>query len=316
MAITPRTILTHPASAAMAAASVLAVTLGFIYISAPTCRGSASVEPATEIHDACQYVGDEMGHQSSWTEFNWYQVANCYESQGDSHAVIDTATTGLQFYPRSETLYNLKGYHEIETQQYTQAVNTLELGLKMVDRQSTGTMANNLAWAGLWTPRDLDLDRSRALYQSSLRTEPNMCEALHTGLWVEYAIARESHGLERAHALRTFNHLRDRYEGCESRYDDGDRRKLMEVMGAGVLYTLVDKELGLANHTRSGLMVNVARELRTDYMGASIDELCRDASPMASVHHACAEVVDQHIQALKRAERAHTRGRKNCRLRK
>lgn len=314
MAITPRTIFTNPASATVMAASLFAFTAAGLYMfgdCATSCsRSEVSAATVVETSSACDDVRmSKTFDKSQWSEYDWFQYASCFDQHNASRKVVDVATQGLNYHPSSEALYNLKGYHLIELGEYEEAVRTLETGLRRVGVTSSGTMENNLAWAGLWVPREMDLHRARALYKRSMQREAGVCETIHTGMWVEYAISREARGLERAQALRAFNDLSVKYEPCQERYDDGDRTLLIEVLGAAVISEHVARELRanalLDGADRPGdmMMGNVARELRKRYRGASIDALCREASPLATAHHTCVDMVDKAVTTQRRLEK-------------
>ncbi|MEC9396704.1 MAG: hypothetical protein VYE40_06880 [Myxococcota bacterium] len=322
MAITPRTIFTNPASAAVMAASLLGFTAAGMYLT-NMCGSSCSVaevEPAQqvvefEIDAPCEDLRlDKIADKSQWSEYDWFEYGKCFEKHQDSHRVIEVSTQGLNYYPASEALYNLKGYHQISLHRYEDAVKTLETGLRRVGVPSDGVMTNNLAWAGLWVPRELDLHQARSLYKRSLASDSGVCETIHTGLWVEYAIARESRGIERAQALRNFTNLRLQYKPCQDRYDDGNRELLLEVLGAAVIFEQVDREMQSSgqlptncNSDSKRLMQNVSKELRKHYRGASIDALCREASPLATAHHTCVDLVDKSVTQQRHIERTNIR---------
>lgn len=312
MAITPRTIFTNPASAALTAASLFAVTAAGMY-AFTTCPSSCSfeeAEPAVSVHhkmSTCTAQHAPTG-TAALSEESWFDYANCYSEQGNSPRVVEITTQGLRHYPASEALYNLKGYHQIVTKQYHQAVQTLETGMRRVGAPSNGLMANNLAWAGLWAPRSMTRDRARQLYTLALRYEPTSCETLHTGLWVEYAKAKETTGIQRAEALRNFNMLKHRYGACTDRYLSGDWNALTEVLGAAVVMEDVEREF--ARNTRSivrgcdskkgSLLKNVSKELRKRYRGSTIDSLCMESIPLSSAHHTCINLIDKTITDLRK----------------
>ena len=320
MAITPRTIFTNPASAVVTAASLFALTAAGMYaynMSSTGChfeeaeeKVEAKVIVAEQTPTACDSLRESLSHdKSSWSEFDWFQYASCFDKHNDSRQVIEVTTHGLNYYPSSEALYNLKGYHQISLGEHEAAVKTLETGLRRVGATSSGTMTNNLAWAGLWVPREMELHRARALYRRSMSREAGVCESIHTGMWVEYAIASQSRGLERAQALRAFHNLREQYEPCVARYDDGERDKLIEVLGAAVIAEDLDRELrsnALLHKSKpcgsDHALTLVAKELRRRHRGASIDALCREAVPMASAHHTCVEMIDQAVTTQRRIE--------------
>ncbi|MFU8805588.1 MAG: hypothetical protein ACNA8W_17375, partial [Bradymonadaceae bacterium] len=168
-------------------------------------------------------------------------------------------------------------------------------GMRNVPRHRNGVMANNLAWAGLWESRLMRHSEARALYEQSLNISPNVCETLHTGLWVEYAIATRTNGVERFDALKRFNDLRDRYEPCLSRMESGEWNTLIEVVGASILFEEIDQEPSVA-------MTQVSSELRQNYRGASIEVICKEAMPLAETHHLCVDKVQRTVARLRQVE--------------
>ena len=310
MAITPRTVLTNPGTAAIAAASLFALTAAGMAMFT-TCPNRAynrapcpTLDIAEEVMNPCDGALDQMPMQrAQWSEYNWFMYANCFAQLEDSERVITEASAGIEYYPTSEALFNLKGYHLIQLDRHTEAVETLKLGLRRIGQPQQGTLENNLAWAGLWVPRELDLYQARALYKNALNKGQNVCEVIHTGLWVEYAVAEQSQGIERARALRTFSDLRERYAPCQGRYDDGDRDQLLEVLSALIAFKDVDRELNKDARTAhvtedcasKRLASDVARKVHESYRGVSVDEVCRDAVPLATAHHTCVEMVEQIV---------------------
>lgn len=314
MAITPRTILTNPATVATATVSVLAVAAAALLAlgTCPSKRGCHMVKVSSttyKTHDVpCDNLRRQLGHnKATWSEFDWFQYATCFDQHNDSRRVIEASSQGIGYYPRSEALYNLKGYHLIKLRRYEEAVKALDEGMRRVGVPSSGTMPNNLAWAGVWVPREMTLDRARALYEESLRTEPGVCETLHTGLWVEYAVAKRSRGIERAVALKRLNALRAQYEPCHTRYQSGEWNTLVEVLGAAVIFEDLEQELGGFNGAYANpdatLIKEVSRELRKKYRGASIDALCRESIPVADAHHACVKIIDNTVTQLRVQEK-------------
>lgn len=316
MAITPRTIFTNPATAAVAAASLFAMTAAGMALFM-SCPSQSTYEPCqfevAEVYEVadtpCDGIAQELStERAQWSEYDWFRYANCFASAQDSERVIAEASHGIKYYPTSEALFNLKGYHLIQLKRHSEAVDTLELGLRRIGTPQQGTMENNLAWAGMWVPRDLDLYKARVLYKSALTKGSGVCEVIHTGIWVEYGIAKQSQGLERAQALRAFGNLREAYAPCQGRYDDGDRDQLMEVLSAVIAFEDVDRELranallgqdpGVA--TRQ-LARDVAREVRATSHGTSIDEICREAVPLATAHHTCMDMVQEIVKPNRHA---------------
>ena len=296
MAITPRTIFSSAAPATVAAVSLLAFTaVGTVaYMSSKTCSTERPhPNSASTANAACDNVRQALGpDQARWSERDWIHYTTCLERNAQPERAVEAASQGLNSYPRSEPLYNMKGYHEIVLDRHVQAIETLETGLRRVGQPYSGVLENNLAWAALWAPREMDLDRARQLYQSALDKESNVCAYLHTGLWVEYAKAREASGVERFEALRNFNQLRDRYEPCLSRLGNGDYKTVVEIAGAAALFSEIDgQNAGMHTEHATGdeLLEKTARLLDRRYSDVSVDSLCREAMPLETTHHVCTD---------------------------
>ncbi|RAL23932.1 hypothetical protein DL240_07230 [Lujinxingia litoralis] len=294
MAITPRTILTSAAPATVAVVSLYVFTvLGTAaYHSAKSSdlnRADLSPDQTIASNASCDVVFDHFGNdQHNWSENAWIHYALCFEQQAQSSSVVEITQEALTHYPRSEVLFNIQGYHLIEQGLYGQAIDTLQRGLQNVQVQRTGTMANNLAWASLWDQRAIPLKDARSLYLRSLSLSPNTCETLHTGLFVEYAIAQKAHGLDRFEALKRFADLRQQYNGCLNRMNHADEHTALEIAGATVLFESIDS--GNPDNVSALTRQSVAK-LSDHFRGETIDEICRQAMPMADMHHQCVETV-------------------------
>ncbi len=308
MAITPRTIFSSAAPATVAAVSLLAFTVvGTVaYMSSTHCPSNkAQAPPATEAPQACQNVRQALASdQARWSERDWIHYASCFERHDEADQAVEVATDGLKFYPRSEPLYNIKGYHEIELDEHARAIETLETGLDRVGEPYSGVLENNLAWAALWQPREMKLDRAQKLYRSALQKESDVCAYLHTGLWVEYAKARQSSGVERFEALQAFDRLRDNYEPCLDRVHKGDWKTLSEVTGAAVLFNDVDSRHDAAEGDVGGdeLLRKVAKLLDRRYSGVTVDSICEDAMPMSTTHHQCVDQLNEAVAKISHGE--------------
>jgi len=310
MAITPRTIFSSAAPATVAAVSLLAFTaVGTVaYMSAQQCdRSEKGLEkPANAAATGCEDLSEALGSdRSQWTERDWVQYANCFKRQKNARAAIEAASEGLRHHPNSAPLYNIKGYHEITLERHTNAIDTLRTGLSRADTPYTGVLENNLAWAGLWAPRELSLEKARGLYRRALDKEPNVCAYLHTGLWVEYATARQASGVDRFQALKKFEDLRTRYASCLDRLDQANWKTVAEIAGASVMYSdLAGDAAGVETESESQpsgreLLDRVARTLKQNYSGVGVDGLCRDAMPVSTTHQTC---VEQLNRAMRRVE--------------
>lgn len=313
MAITPRTILTSAAPATVAVVSLYFFTvLGTTAFTCLTDTEEATSQngteaPVTELDPlqstSCDHVADRFGADDteSWSEFAWVNYAYCFDQRDESEAAIAAAQRGLQHYPNSEVLFNLKGYHQSVLGRHDEAIETLSLGMDRVDNPRNGVMANNLAWAGLWEPRMMHPEEARDLYIRSLALSPGVCETLHTGLFVEYAIADQAEGLDRFNALKRFSDLRDQYNRCLDRLEDGGRDTVVEVVGAAVLFEDVDhldNEIHPLMHSATTTLINQ----REDF---SIDAICEEAMPLADYHHDCVDALRESIEARQAQERRH-----------
>ncbi|MGM0554769.1 MAG: tetratricopeptide repeat protein [Myxococcota bacterium] len=313
MAITPRTILSSPAPATVAAVSLLAFTalgtLAYKIAEDNASQRSTSMVHVQDQERMCEGIREVLGEQkTNWTESDWVIYTSCFEQKNNSRMAVGVASQGLRFHPKSETLYNMKGYHQIVLGEHSEAVSTLRKGLSSVGTPRNGVMQNNLAWASLWAPRDLKLDDARDLYSKALRYDRNSCETIHTGLWVEYAIAEQSDGIERYDAYKRFLELRQNYEPCLQRAESGEWRRVVEVVGATVMFDDIDEKLEPHNSVarfnrteRDGEqeLLEVTEVLRDKYRGVSINALCGEAMPVASSHHLCVEKIGSAVKTLK-----------------
>ena len=300
MAITPRTILTSAAPATVAVVSLYFFTVlgtaAFTSLSPPTAPDPELTPPQQRVLlDACPHVTSHFGSDTArWSEFAWIQATFCLDGLKDSDGAVTVASQGLQYYPRSETLHNLKGYHQIINDDHAGAIRTLRAGMENVTHQQSGVMANNLSWAGLWEPRMMRLDEARHLYTQSLARSPGVCETLHTGLFVEFAYAGQAHGLDRYDALQRFNTLRSHYDRCLGRLDGGDWNTAVEIIGAAAIYNHVDTA---DSDTVQPLMQRAALKVRHLRPGVTAEEVCAEAMPMSDFHHHCVDAVNAGINA-------------------
>ena len=297
MAITPRTILTNPSTATVTALSLFAVTaLGLYAYSGQSCSSKARHAVVMEAPMSDCDLELERADRSRWSESQWIRSVECFGREQNATSAASTAYEGLNYYPRSEALYDMRGYYLIELKQYKEAVATLETGLRRIGTPRYGTIENNLAWAGLWAPREMTLTRARQLYTRALTRSAPSCELVHTGLWVEFALSESSQGLERARALRNFNNLRHAYESCTPRFNQGERQ-MLEVFSASVLFERVDRDMAhpdrrSVNCTKRTQLASshfaraVARQVRASNLGDA-ETICQEAMPVASAHHLC-----------------------------
>lgn len=301
MAITPRTLLKNPLILIVATLSFFAITgLTFFALTSSCKQKTVTVHKVVvENQHACNYVASTT-RMSEWTENDFIAVAACYDGRDDSLGAINVTDHGLRMYPRSESLFNIKGYHQIELKQHEAAVQTLRRGLKMVRTPSNGTMENNLAWAGLWVPRTMNLGEARNLYSRSLQRDAKSCEAIHTGLWVEFAVAAKANGPTRNFAIKRYDRLRDQYDGCEKRaLNTSDTNVIAEVLGAGVLdYEMAtlsssDAKPDWARRHTANKLIKTATSQAKSVNAFNSAELCEAATPIGSLQHSCLQLTKQ-----------------------
>lgn len=309
MAITPRTILTSAAPATVAVVSLYFFTVlgtaAFTTLNKAPQPSPMATNDATQPIDssACDHVANRFGADTEeWTEYAWANYVHCFERRGEAQMAIRAADQGLEHFPNSETLFNRKGIQQSLLKDYAGAVDTLSTGMDRVKNPRTGQMANNLAWASLWEPRLLRLEEARGLYISALARSPHSCEIIHTGLFVEFALSQQAHGLERFDSLERFGELRARYNRCLDRLEEGQWHDVVELVGAAVLFDNVDSA-----HTDSvqPLMRSAVRVLQRDHGDVSIAEVCNEAMPLDDFHHQCVDAISNAIDARAALESRH-----------
>lgn len=284
MAITPRILFTQPASAAVAAITLF----GLSVLATATVHDLRREEALRPYASPCSDLREQMGPKSMWSEAGWVRYAYCFDANNDSPAAATVALDGLQEYPHSETLYNIAGYHLIEMGSYRAAVTTLERGLRTIGTPSNGVMENNLAWAYLWIGEGSS-DAARGLVLASLSRDPQVCETIHTGLFVEFERARSTVGLDRAEALKSYQMLRNRYTACEHREETWEN--LIETTGAAVLDVEVESMLDTGFRAeRTNETLRVAADRLDDY-GSLASPLCAKAIPMSDLRDDCQRAI-------------------------
>lgn len=300
MAITARTILTQPAATAVAAVTLLGMTaLGTGAFSALQTE-QANLDP-------CERPIVEQ-NESRWSEADWVSYVSCYESRRDVPGTVKAATLALEYQPKSEILWNARSIGEIMLGDYAQAELTLKTGLQNVE-PTTGTMENNLAWAGMWT--EMDAHQQRDLYTAALQKTPLSCEIIHTGLFVEYRHAESDDRYQRFWALKKYKQLRQRYanQRCEERIKYGNWTTLGEVGGLGMLDEEVEKLTGRADASANPTLRSSVMVLRAHHLGAPVDAFCDQALPPSHDGVDCAEYFEQtrdELRGFKFAVKAQT----------
>lgn len=318
MAITPRSILKNPTLLLAAVISGLMAMAGAaLFFSAFFCTGYVQQPPPPPVDRLaelrtpdCDHLiahnGDNLG---TWSHDDFVTLSACFERATDYRRAATSAAWGIGFYPTSEQLHNIRGYNLIVLEDYDAAVIALRVGLQSV-KPTNGTLQNNLAWAGLYANKHMALSEARDHYRDALDVEPNSCETLHTGMWVEYGIASRSNGTSRDTALTAFRHLRNKYEPCKARIKYGDKLTRFEVAGAAVLDSEVQKlsmvqafeknrlEQPRTRIHQSNVVANAVGPLNLSY--SDVDEACEDIAPIASARPACRKLVKSALCKMKR----------------
>lgn len=227
MAITARTIITNPAAAAVAAWTILGVSLLANEFTLP--MDSASM--------VC-------GSSALTTEYDYLARMQCLSESGYLGDARDVGVEAVDVYPTSEALNNQLGIVSIQMERFHEASVVLARALQRI-RPSNATMENNLAWASLWTPQ-LEIQTQRDLYVRALEKEPRLCEALHTGMMVEWRAARAGTAFSKAEAISSFVTLTGRYEQCERNTTPTPYEKLTEDLSVVTAMTDIDQMLDVS----------------------------------------------------------------------
>lgn len=285
MAIFPRTVLAQPAAAAVATVALF----GFTVIGLAAYQASQGPQVYQNYEHPCSALAHSTpGPTSAWSEGDWVRLTECFVGVDDMVGALEIATEGVMRYPRSEMLINLKGYHQIGLGSYEEAIDTLETGLHVVGHPRSGVMENNLAWAYLYTGDGAE-PRTRALYQRALVRSPDVCELIHTGLFVEFEHANGTTSvLDRSAALIRFAELRQQYSSCMMR--DGTQNTGVEAIGVSVLYNELLRAHNWEVATMRGITLQSAAQATAEMSTA---ELCTEAMPIARLRGECTALVDQ-----------------------
>lgn len=239
MAITARTIITNPAAAAVAAWTILGVSL----------LANDFKSPMDSSALAC-------GSSSVDTEYEYLGRMQCLSDRGYLGEARDVGVDAVRVFPTSEALNNQLGIVSIRMGRYHEASVVLAKALQRI-RPSNATMENNLAWSTLWTPQ-LEPQAQRDLYVRALEKEPRLCEALHTGMMVEWRASRSGTSFSRAEAISAFVTLSDRYERCERTSTPTPYDKLTEDLSVVTAMSDIDQMLDVSYNMKTAREVNKA----------------------------------------------------------
>lgn len=293
MAVTPRTIFSCPVFAAVAAASL------FFFSSVGLLIYETNVEedrmdrdrPATQAQ-VCSGVRQMLGaYPEAWSPSDWESYALCFDRHGYPENAVAIGKLGLAHHGKSEKLYRLVSQFQMELNRYKEAFWLLDEALERIERPTTGLLAIRLVRAGLWRPAVMNLDRARTLYQKALDKGPVSCSWIQTGIWVEYARARERSDFEAYRALKNLYDLERRYKPCMARANTGDWEQLLEILGASFVFTDVKGPSGnLPGSDPGSDDQSFERSLTKFYDhfdNVDVSTLCQSAVPLSSVRNRC-----------------------------
>lgn len=188
----------------------------------------------------CDAVLQQHGMVAAvWSSSAWISLASCFEAQKKHGFAASAAAGGLSYFPQHEVLHNIRGYHLIEQGEHEKAVAHLRAALQSVT-PTDHVLENNLAWAGLFVPEKMTVGEARRHYRSAMMHGVS-CELLHTGMWVEYAVAVSTNGTQRDAAITQYQQLRAKYAPCTGRWQNGTKHTAYEVAGAGILDVEIHK---------------------------------------------------------------------------
>lgn len=235
MALTPRSFLINPRLIGMVAAAVFGAAVFYTSI--------------------LRLVNDPCPSRMGETEAAWGERVACLVEAEQWPKAHSEATEALATHPTSEMLHNYRGIASLEMGAYAVATVEFKQAISATGSPS-GVLENNLAWTTLFTVDHMPPDRAhrtlmraRSQYVHSLRVA-EQCERIHTGMFVEYAIAnlhrrgdlRPDSGRIVADSIRRYTALYDAYRACPQRMlYSNDMLTSQEVIGAAY----VDEQMGL-----------------------------------------------------------------------
>lgn len=274
MAITIRTLVTNPAAAAVAAWTILGVSI---------------LGTQLDLGDA---AGAPCSSRTPVSEYDYYSKVQCLADAGELEAARELGVRAVGYFPRSEALNNQLGIVYIQMERFQEAGVVLARALRVIE-PTTATMENNLAWATLWAP-SLSVHSQRNLYKRALHKEPLLCEALHTGMMVEWRAARQAEPFEQVEAISEFTRLADRYVRCARGAEGTVEDRAMEELSVVSALADMDRMLDTGFSTMTGRTVrNVTSQLTT--LGLDAERSCERAVPsMVDATAVCVQTLEEH----------------------
>lgn len=286
MAITPKSVVLNPTLFILAIISVaVPALLVFGMFSSPRISYWETVRATCP---------NAEGDPPAWSEHEWNVHVQCFLERREYPPAYAAAAEAVRYHPNSETLINYKGYAAGRDGEHAVAAFDFRDGLRRTGSPS-GIFENNLAWTMLFqaqqvTPprREPLLQQARGLYRESL-TKRTSCERIHTGMYVEFAIAelRSEMTHDLVHdpayrtALRNYQDLYEAYRPCWQRVRSGNALVTEEILSAAIVDAQMGRVAGVVHPTRHLGWLRAARE-----QGAT-STMCDVTVPLVSTLRAC-----------------------------
>lgn len=293
MAITPRSFRLNPRLLIVALLAVI---------------GAWSVVAATTSHRATIGVlqewqcSDISTPRNQWSPAQWADEVDCLADAGSGADAYRVASEAVRQYPANEVLLNLKGFVAARNGDHATAIYDFRTG-ERITGSPDGIFENNIAWTTLYQTEGLSPERTervllqtRSLYQRSLQ-KGFSCERVHTGMFVEYAIADllarqgAQHDPRVADAIARYSEMYGVYQTCWGRVVGGDELTVEELVAAAAMDAEMGRIAGVAHPTRHLQRADLAVQL-ADSLGMNLDRnWCARTVPVASAVDTCVELV-------------------------
>ncbi|MFP4601267.1 MAG: hypothetical protein ACLFVJ_23670 [Persicimonas sp.] len=264
MAITPRTILSHPLNLLLFGLGVLGVGgLIGLFVCAGEVESQRHAAPVGAVVDeldaglgpasdagsaasasdrsrsasayqdyACQLEQPDDG----WSEGQWLRHIDCMEARSEHYAVLLAETNeAIEAAGLSVELAVLKAdYLEVEgsPDEHIAFLEQAYAELGVVD----GRLAHRLSRALVWRGQAEDVERVRHLQLLSRTLLDGSCEVLQTDIWARFLMAEELAGEGSPAAWRGVRDAIDTYliNDCQQQRHTGKWGALAEIIGVGV----------------------------------------------------------------------------------
>jgi hypothetical protein len=206
----------------------------------------------------------------------------------------------VTYYPTDAHLLNYRGYVAARMGDYGTAVYDFRVGQRITGSVD-GIFENNIAWSTLYQLDSVEPQRAdrvlleaRGLYRASLEKNWS-CERVHTGMFVEYAIAdnaARTYGADDprvAEAVERYVPLFYSYASCWDRIDSGDELVVEELLAAAAMDAKMGELAGVPTPTRHVGYARLSVQ-RGEELGLAIDAaFCERSVPVKAAVATCVE---------------------------